>query len=145
MEDTWPSPAEALEPVARSGDPVERVAFAAEFLLRRVYAYRGSVRAMIAGTIAGPRGRIPSRPQVRPDRRGARPPPAGDAALDPDELARLKEGLWVVVSAEAFFTLTDPCGLGPDEAIAGVVRTASALTRAALHTTTKNDLRKRRS
>ena len=31
----WPSPAEALEPIAASADPVERVAFAAGYFLRR--------------------------------------------------------------------------------------------------------------
>ena len=47
----WPSPAEALAPVADSCDPVERVAFACGFLLRGVLAYQGAVRAMIAATI----------------------------------------------------------------------------------------------
>src|SRR4029077_9838543 len=32
----WARPAEALEPIAASAAPVERVAFAAEFFLRRV-------------------------------------------------------------------------------------------------------------
>src|SRR5436305_7331247 len=45
MEGSWPTPAEALEPVAHSIDPVERVAYATEFLLRRVHAYQGTVRA----------------------------------------------------------------------------------------------------
>src|SRR5580658_11340540 len=36
IEGLWPSPAEALEPVASSRDPVERVTFACEFLLRGV-------------------------------------------------------------------------------------------------------------
>lgn len=128
MAGTWPSAAEALAPVAGSGDPVERVAFATEFLLRRVHAFRGSVRAMISGTI------------TRPETAGARPghrfglidEALRGADLPQAELARLKEGLWVVASAEAFFTLTDLCGLGPDEAIASAVRTASVLTRAAL-------------
>lgn len=39
----------------------------------------------------------------------------------------------MVVSAEAFFTLTDLCGLDPDEAIASAVRTATTLTEAAVH------------
>ena len=55
----WPDPAEALAPVAASADPVERVAFACEYLLRGVQAYQGSVRAMISHTIAAPAdGRI---------------------------------------------------------------------------------------
>src|SRR5215467_10308691 len=36
LEGLWPSPADALEPVAGSRDPAERVAFACEFLLRGV-------------------------------------------------------------------------------------------------------------
>jgi hypothetical protein len=33
LVEDWPTPAEALAPVAKSTDPVERVAFAARFLL----------------------------------------------------------------------------------------------------------------
>ena len=43
---------------------------------------------------------------------------------------RLKEGLAIVVSAEALFVLTDLCGLAPGDAIASAARTA-ALIRAA--------------
>ena len=128
MAGTWPSPAEALAPVADSADPVARVAFATEFLLRRVHTFRGSVRAMIAGTIARPDS-VPNRPGHR---FGLVDEALSGADLAPAELARLKEGLWVVASAEAFFTLTDLCGLAPDDAIASAVRTASVLTRAAL-------------
>ena len=39
--------------------------------------------------------------------------------------------LAVVVSAEALFTLTDLCGLSPEDAIASTVHTARALTQAA--------------
>ena len=38
IDGLWPSPAEALAPVASSADPVERVRFACEFLLRGVLA-----------------------------------------------------------------------------------------------------------
>ncbi|MFF7987511.1 hypothetical protein ACFZDK_52070 [Streptomyces sp. NPDC007901] len=38
----------------------------------------------------------------------------------------------MVVSAKALFTLTDLCGLDPEDAIAGAVRTATALTRASV-------------
>jgi AcrR family transcriptional regulator len=127
MEGTWPSPAESLRPVAHSSDPVERVAFATEYLLRRVHAYQGAVRAMISGTI--------TRPRAAGDRPGHRFGLIDEALApvpDSEELARLKEGLWVIVSAESFFTLTDLCGLSPDEAIASAVRTASALTQAIL-------------
>src|SRR5947199_1691377 len=50
----WPPPAEALAPVAESADPVERIAFACEFLLRGILARQGSVRAMISATITRP-------------------------------------------------------------------------------------------
>ena len=50
----WPSPDEALQSIAASADPVERVAFASEVFLRRILAYQGSVRAMIAATITRP-------------------------------------------------------------------------------------------
>src|SRR5581483_9407285 len=50
----WPPPAEALAPVAESADPVERVAFACEFLLRGILLRQGAVRAVIAATITRP-------------------------------------------------------------------------------------------
>ena len=53
-EGTWPSPEDALAPVADSTDPVERVAFAAEFLFRGVLANQGAVRAMIAASVTKP-------------------------------------------------------------------------------------------
>src|SRR5271165_6525822 len=60
----WASPAEALQPVARSGDPVERVAYATEYLLRGVLRYEGAVRAMIAATITRPEAAA-TRPGIR--------------------------------------------------------------------------------
>jgi hypothetical protein len=44
---------------------------------------------------------------------------------------RESRDLAVVVSAEALFTLTDLCGLSPDDAIASAVATARTLTEAA--------------
>src|SRR5690242_18202974 len=41
IDGLWPSPAEALAPVASSADPVERVRFACEFLLRACSPTRG--------------------------------------------------------------------------------------------------------
>ena len=126
IDGLWPSPAEALQPVASSLDPVERVSFACEFLLRGVLSYQGAVRAMISGTITRP-GLAATRPGIR----------FGliDHALAPFErtlaapaLAQLKRDLAVVVSAEALFTLTDLCGLCPDVAFASAVRTAAAVT-----------------
>ena len=132
LEGLWPSPAVALEPVAGSDDPVERVSFACEFLLRGVLAYQGSIRAMISGTI--------TRPELAGIRPGIRfglidyalaPFENAAKAPDPEAFPQLKRDLAVVVSAEALFVLTDLCGLSPDEAVASAVRTAATLTAAA--------------
>jgi AcrR family transcriptional regulator len=129
----WPTPAGALAPVADSTDPLARLEFATEFLLRRVTAYQGSVRAVIAATVTSP-------PRVR-DRPGFR---FGliDQALDPvvpadtpaaaARLTQLKQDLAAVVSADALFSLTDLCGLDTDTAIASLRRTARTIARAAL-------------
>jgi hypothetical protein len=58
-------------------------------------------------------------------------PLTGDGAAGAAALAQLKRDLAVVVSAEALFTLTDLCGLPPEDAIASAVHTARALTQAA--------------
>ena len=98
LDGLWPSPAVALEPVAGSHDPVERVKFACEFLLRGVLAYQGTIRAMISGTITRP-----ELAGIRPGIRfglidGALEPFAGDlAARDPETLPQLKRDLAVVV------------------------------------------------
>jgi AcrR family transcriptional regulator len=121
----WPDPAEALAPVAGSDDPVERVGYATEVLLNGVLARQSAVRAMMAATL------------TRPDLAAARPghrfalidyalAPVVEA--DPNQLAQLKRGLAVVMSAEALFVLTDLCGLGPQDAVASAVRTARSLT-----------------
>jgi AcrR family transcriptional regulator len=125
----WPDPAEALAPVAASADPAERVAFACEYLLRRVHAYQGSVRAMIAGTITTPAAPGAARPGYRFGLIDCALAPCAD--LTSDAMTRLKQDLAIVVSAEAFFTLTDLCGLTPDDAIASAVRTAATITAAA--------------
>jgi AcrR family transcriptional regulator len=113
----WPDPAEALAP------------FACEFLLRGVHAYQGSVRAAISLTITEP-ATVRDRPGLRFGLIDHALAPFA-ASLAPAAMTRLKLGLAVVVSAEAFFTLTDLCGLAPDDAIASAVRTATTLTRAA--------------
>ena len=126
IDGLWPSPAEALRPVASSDDPVERVRFACEFLLRGVLSYQGAVRAMISGTITRP-GRAPARPGIRFGLIEYALAPFGDGA----DLAQLRRDLAVTVSAEALFTLIDLCGLSPDEAIASAAQTAATLTAAA--------------
>jgi len=127
----WPSPAEALEPLAASGDPVERVAFAAEFFLRRVLSYQGAVRAMISATI--------TRPELAAHRPGIRfglinqalDPIADTLPLPPERLAQLKHDLAAIISAEALFSLTDLCRLTPDDAVGSLVRTATTIAAAA--------------
>jgi AcrR family transcriptional regulator len=132
IDGLWPSPAEALRPVASSADPVERVRFACEFLLRGVLSYQGAVRAMISGTITRP-GLGPARPGIRFGLIDYALAPFGDGA----DLAQLRRDLAVTVSAEALFTLTDLCGLSPDEAVASAARTAATLTAAAFQRTPK--------
>jgi AcrR family transcriptional regulator len=130
MAGQLPDPADALAPVAGSVDPVERVAFATEYLMRHVLARQGAVRAMIAATVARPGGGA-SRPGLRVGLIDHALAPVSDS-LDPAALARLKLGLGVVVSAEALFSLTDLYGLDPEDAIATAVHAATTLTRAAL-------------
>ncbi|MGW7523317.1 TetR/AcrR family transcriptional regulator [Streptomyces sp. NPDC054783] len=132
----WPPPAEALAPVADSADPVERVAFACEFLLRGVLLRQGAVRAMIAATITRPEAAT-ARPGIRFGLIDLALQPLEEklGVTDPEALAQLKRDLAVVVSAEALFSLTDLCGLAPDDAIASAVHTATTLTEAAQRTT----------
>lgn len=129
----WPSPQEVLQPIAASSDPLERVAFASEFFLRRILVYQGSVRAMIAATITQPEAGA-----MRPGLRFAwieyalAPMGTPLATLDADVLAQLKRDLAVVVSPETLFTLTDLCGLSPNDAVTNAVRLATTITEAAL-------------
>jgi AcrR family transcriptional regulator len=129
IEGQLPGADEALPPVYGSADPVARIAAATEFLLRHVLSRQGVVRALIAATITRP-----GAPQARPGLRfglidSALAPL--DGTIEPAGLAQLKRDLVVVVSAEALFSLTDLYGLDPEEAIASIVHTATALTRAA--------------
>ena len=133
MDGLWPAAGQALAPVAGSRDPVERVTFACEYLLQGVHAYQGAVRAMISHTITAP-----AQARTRPGIRfglidGALAPFEAPASpgLEPDVMTRLKQDLAIAVSAEAFFVLTDLCGLAPEDAIASAARTAATLTRAA--------------
>jgi AcrR family transcriptional regulator len=128
-----PVPEDALERVAGSADPVERIAVATEFLLRHVLSRQGVVRALIAATITRP-GQANARPGLRFGLIDSALAPLDDTlgATDPAALAQLKRDLAVVVSAEALFTLTDVGGLDAEDAIASIVHTAATLTRAAL-------------
>jgi AcrR family transcriptional regulator len=128
----WESPAQTMAPMARSDDPVERVGFATEVLLREVLARQGAVRAIISAAITKP-GVV-----LRPGRRfglideALRPLEETMAVQQPARFAQLKRGLAVVVSAETLFTLTDLCGLTPELAIASAIETARSLTAAAI-------------
>jgi AcrR family transcriptional regulator len=137
LQGLWPTAEQALAPVADSRDPVERVAFACEYLLRGVHAYQGAVRAMISHTITAPAA-ARARPGIRfglidyalaPWQ--SQPSPPGPPTLAPKAVTSLKQDLAVVVSAEAFFVLTDLCGLAPEDAIRTAARTAATLTSAA--------------
>ncbi|MEY9964747.1 AcrR family transcriptional regulator [Streptacidiphilus sp. MAP12-16] len=129
-----PTPAEALEAVADSRDPVERIAAATAHLMRTVLAFQGATRAMIAATITRP-ANAAARPGLRFGLIDHALAPLDDTlgASDPAALAQLKRDLGVVVSAEALFCLTDLYQLDPEDAIASAVHTATTLTRAALH------------
>ncbi|HKD74411.1 MAG TPA: TetR/AcrR family transcriptional regulator [Ktedonobacterales bacterium] len=130
----WPSPNEALGSIAASADPVERIAVTSEFFLRRIIAYQGAVRTMIAATITRPESAT-----LRPGLRFAwiayalAPVEAMLAPADADAFVRLKRDLAVVVSPEALFTLTDLCGLSPGDAVVNLVRLATTITAAALN------------
>jgi hypothetical protein len=88
---------------------------------------------MMSAAIIRPEG-----PALRPGRRLA----LIDLALQPlsaqrgrkqhAALRQLKLDLAVVISAEAFFTLVDLCGLTPTAAIAGAWHTAEAVTAEAI-------------
>jgi AcrR family transcriptional regulator len=133
VEGSWPSAAEALAPVADCADPVERIAFATEHLLRHVLRYQGAVRAMISASVVRPGSGL-----MRPGLRfglidhALAPLEATLRRPQPDAFGQLKRDLAIVMSAEALFTLTDLCALTPDDAIASAVRTARTLTAAAV-------------
>jgi AcrR family transcriptional regulator len=122
---------EAMRSVAHSRDPVERVGHAAEILARAVLRRQGAVRAMIAGTITRPGAAV-----KRPGHRFGLIEQALAPWVDEDGPARREEAeqlvrdLAVVISAESLFTLTDLCGLSPDDAVASLVHTARRVTAA---------------
>jgi AcrR family transcriptional regulator len=122
-----------LRSVTRGDDPVERIGQAAEVLGRAVLRRQGAVRVVVASTIAKP-ATAPDRPAHRFGLIEhalapwiAKCGPAGSA--DADQLVR---DLAVVISAESIFTLTDLCGLAPDDAVASLVTAARRMTAAAV-------------
>jgi len=76
-------------------------------------------------------GLAPARPGIRFGLIDYALAPFRDGFGDGADLVQLKRDLAVTVSAEALFTLTDLCGLGPDEAISSAAQTAATLTAAA--------------
>ncbi len=128
----WDSPEHAMAPLAHSDDPVERVGFATETLLRDVLAYQGAVRAMIAAAVTKPGVVQRSGRRLALIGEALRPLEDSMAVQQPARFEQLKRGLAVVVSAETLFTLTDLCGLTPELAIASAIETARSLTAAAV-------------
>jgi AcrR family transcriptional regulator len=137
LAEDWPTPAEALAPVAASEDPVERVAFATRFLLRGVAERQAVVRSMISATLVQPELSGTARPGIRFGLIEYALSPFVDVleATAPDLLAQLRLDLAVVVSAEALFSLTDLCGLSIEDAIDSAEKTAKTLTSAAFQAT----------
>lgn len=129
----WPTPEQALAEVDASPDPVARIGYACEFLLRRVWAYQGSVRAVISATIVRPDS-VPQRPGFRFGLidRAIDPVVAAESAPARAAVTRLKQDLSAVISAEALFSLTDLCRLDIDTAVASLVHTAQTITRVAI-------------
>jgi AcrR family transcriptional regulator len=128
-----PDPAAALAAGADPGDPVERVAYAADLLARLVIERQGAIRALMSVSIARGTARA-----VRPGYRFAlidqalAPLSAHQPGIDAATLEQLRRDLAVVVSAEAVLTLTDLYGLDCEAAVASIVHTACLITDATL-------------
>jgi AcrR family transcriptional regulator len=128
-----PDPVTALPSGAEPGDPVERVAYAAELLAKLVIERQGAIRALMSVSIARGTARA-----VRPGYRFALidqalaplsgPKPGIDAAT----LEQLRRDLAIVISAEAVLTLTDVYGLDSGSTVASIVHTARLITEATL-------------
>jgi AcrR family transcriptional regulator len=134
LAEDWPTPAEALAPVAASNDPAQRVAFATRFLLSGVAERQAVVRSMIAATMVQPEISGKARPGIRFGLIEYALAPVIEVfeAANPELLVQLRLDLAVVVSAEALFCLTDLCGLSVGDAIDSAEKTARTLTSAAL-------------
>jgi AcrR family transcriptional regulator len=135
LADIEPDPADALAAGADPGDPVERVAYAAELLAKLVIERQGAIRALISVSIA--RG---SARQVRPGYRfalidQALAPLSGHNGIDAATLEQLRRDLAVVISAEAVLTLIDLYRLDSQAAVASIVHTARLITQATLSRT----------
>jgi AcrR family transcriptional regulator len=133
LADMEPDPAAALAAGPDSGDPVERVAYAAELLARLVIERQSAIRPLMSVAIARGTARA-----VRPGYRFAlidqalAPLSGHKPGIDAAALEQLRRDLAVVISAEAVLTLIDLYGLDPDAAVASVVHTARLITDATL-------------
>lgn len=134
MVSSWDSPRLALAPVAHSDDPVERIGFATELLLREVLSYQVAIRATMAAALTKPGAVRRTGRHLGLIAEALRPLEATMAIQQPARFEQLKRGLAVVMSAEALFTLTDLCGLTPELAIASAIETARSLTATACRT-----------
>lgn len=128
-----PDPAAAFAAGADPGDPVERVAYAAELLATLVIERQSAIRALISVSITRGTARA-----VRPGYRftlidqALSPLMASNPRVDAATLEQLRRDLAVVISAEAVLTLTDLYGLEADAAVASIVHTARVIANATL-------------
>src|ERR1700733_12351975 len=128
-----PDPAAAMATGADPGNPVARVAYAAELLAELVVECQGAIRALISVSIARGTAR-----QVRPGYRFAlidqalTPLTGRSPDVDTATLEQLRRDLAVVISAEAVLTLTDLYGLDSKAAVASIVHTARLIAEATL-------------
>ena len=128
-----PDPAAALAAGADPGDPVDRVAYAAELLARLVIERQAAIRVLMSISIVHGTARA-----VRPGYRFAlidqalAPLSGRQPRLDAATFEYLRRDLAVVISAEAVLALIDLYGLDPEEAVASVVHTARLITKATL-------------
>ena len=128
-----PDPAAALAEGADPGDPVARVAYAAELLAKLVIERQGAIRALMSVSIARGTARA-----LRPGYRFAlidqalAPLSARKPGIDAARLEQLRRDLAVVISAEAVLTLIDLYGLDSEAAVASIVHTARLITESTL-------------
>ena len=128
-----PDPAASVAAGTDSGDPVDRVAYAAEVLARLVIERQAAIRVLMSNSIVHGTARA-----VRPGYRFAlidqalAPLSSRQPRLDGATFEHLRRGLAVVISAEAVLTLIDLYGLDPEEAVGSVVHTARLITKATL-------------
>ena len=129
-----PDPAAALAAGTDPGDPVERVAYAAELLAGLVLERQSAIRALMSVSIARGTARA-----VRPGYRFAlidhalAPLSARKPGIDAATREQLRRDLAVVISAEAVLTLTDLYSLDPEASVASIVHTARLITEATLN------------